>query len=334
MQPSLYAAWKRDIVLTALRARGIDAPVDELVACEPHSRRRAALSARRTEGGMLLGYNQALSHTLIDVDSCPVMLPEIESALPALRELAGLICNTPRTFRLLVTATPSGLDVVASGAGPLDERRRRVVGDAVLRLGFARLALEDEIVLEPRRPVLEFAGTTVALPPGGFAQAVASAEATMAGFVTDHLARCRKVADLFSGAGTFTFRLAKSAAVHAVEGDGPALAALDRASRQASGLKRITGERRDLDRRPLTAKELAAFDGLVFDPPRAGAEAQCVQIARSKVARVAAVSCNPATLARDLRLLLDGGYRLRRVVPVDQFVWSAHVEVVALLEKR
>lgn len=333
MAPDLYAGWKRDIVVRALAARDIDFAVDPLVACVPRSRRRAALSARRTERGMLLGYNRALSHDLVDVLECPVMVPAIEHALPALREIAGLICNTPRPFRMLVTETASGLDVAASGSGRLEEKRRRIAAEAVLRLGLARLSIDGEVILEPRRPLLDFGGTAVEPPVGGFVQAVAEAEVVMAGLVCDHLARCRKVADLFSGAGTFALRLARASAVHAVEGDAPALAALDRAVRRPSGLKPVTAERRDLDRRPLTARELDAFDGLVFDPPRAGAEAQCVQIARSKVRRVAAVSCNPGTLARDLRILLDGGYRLVRVVPVDQFLWSAHVEVVALLER-
>ena len=121
--------------------------------------------------------------------------------------------------------------------------------------------------------------------------------------------------------------------MHAFEGDAAALSAFDRAFRHAAGLKRVTGERRDLFRRPLSFKELASFDGLVFDPPRAGAEDQARQIARSEIPFVAAVSCNPATLARDLRILIDGGYSLKSVTPIDQFLWSPHVEAVALLEK-
>jgi len=181
--------------------------------------------------------------------------------------------------------------------------------------------------------VVHFGRVAVAPPAGGFLQAVAAAEETLAGLAGAHLRRARRVADLFAGAGAFTFRLAERSEVHAVEADAAALAALDRAARATRGLKRITQERRDLFRRPLTARELGAFDGVVFDPPRAGAEDQCVQLARSEVPLVAAVSCNPATLARDLRILIDGGYKLRGVTPVDQFLWSPHVEAVALLEK-
>jgi 23S rRNA (uracil1939-C5)-methyltransferase len=175
---------------------------------------------------------------------------------------------------------------------------------------------------------------SVPTPPGAFLQAVESAEQVMAGLVTDHLKKAKRVADLFSGIGTFALRLARNSEVHAVEGDGPALAALDRGFRFGKGLKKVTVEKRDLFRRPLTYKEMdLTFDGIVFDPPRAGAEDQAKQIARSTVQRVAAVSCNPVTLARDLRTLMDGGYQLKRVVPVDQFLWSPHIEAVALLEK-
>src|SRR5690606_38604699 len=171
-------------------------------------------------------------------------------------------------------------------------------------------------------------------PPGAFVQAVEKAEQAMASLVAGHLAKAKRVADLFAGVGTFALRLARASDVHAVEGDAAALASLDRAFRFAAGLRRVTAEKRDLFVRPLTWKELdAGFDGLVFDPPRAGAEDQAKQIARSQVRLVAAVSCNPLTLARDLRILIDGGYLVRRIVPVDQFIWSPHLEAVALLEK-
>jgi 23S rRNA (uracil1939-C5)-methyltransferase len=178
-----------------------------------------------------------------------------------------------------------------------------------------------------------FGDVPVALPPGIFLQATAEAEQAMAGLVGQHFSRAKRVADLFSGCGSFALRLAARAEVHAVESDAAALAALDRGFRYATGLKKLTVEKRDLFRRPLTFKELAAFDGVVFDPPRAGAEDQAKQIAKSDVPFVAAVSCNPVTLARDLAILLAGGYRLKSVTPLDQFLWSAHVEAVALLEK-
>jgi 23S rRNA (uracil1939-C5)-methyltransferase len=197
----------------------------------------------------------------------------------------------------------------------------------------SRLSVDGETVIEPAKPVVLFGDVPVAVPPGGFLQATAEAEHAMAALVTDHLAGARHVADLFAGSGTFALRLASRSRVHAAEGDAAALAALEEGARRAAGLKPVTAEKRDLFNRPLLPRELDAFDGLVFDPPRAGAEAQCRQIARSKVRRVAAVSCNPGTLARDLAILKEGGYRITRVTPIDQFLWSPHVEVVALLER-
>ena len=333
LEDSAYRDWKRGLVAHALKARGIDAPVGELIACPPHSRRRAAFTARNTETGLHLGYNKAFSHTLIDIEECPVLLPSIVEAAGILRHLAGIIANTSKPFRFLVTATESGFDIAASDCGKPTEAIRRAATDFVIRSKIARLSIDGEIVVEPVKPMLTFGNATITPPPGAFVQAVAEAEGAMVSFVTAHMRKAKKVADLFSGCGTFALRLAVNSEVHAVEGDGPALAALDRGFRFANGLKRVTVERRDLDRRPLTFKELNAFDGIVFDPPRAGAEDQCKQIARSDVPYVAAVSCNPATLARDLRILIDGGYALRAVTPIDQFLWSHHVEAVAFLEK-
>lgn len=334
LEKSAYRDWKRGLLVEALRGRGIDIEVDPLVSCLPHSRRRAALTARRTEKGMLLGFNAALSHRIVDMEECPVLLPAIVERLDVLRGLAGLIAVTPQPFRLGVTQTASGLDIAAQDSGRLEGRPRQAAIEFCLGNGIARLSIDGEIIVEPKKPVVMVDDIAVPPPPGAFLQAVEAAELAMTDLVTLHLKKAKRVADLFSGVGTFALRLAKASEVHAVEGDAPALAALDRAYRFGTGLKKVTVEKRDLFRRPLTYKELdASFDGLVFDPPRAGAEDQARQIARSRVARVAAVSCNPLTLARDLSVLIDGGYRLKRVVPVDQFLWSPHLEAVALLEK-
>ena len=334
LEDTAYRAWKRDKVVQALKSKSIDSRVvGELVPGKPASRRRAILSGRRTDAGMILGYNRALSHTIVDIAECPVVLPDIVAALPRLRQLASIICATPQPFHLMVTATETGLDVAATGSGKLSDDQRQKATAFVVRERLARLSVDGEIIVEPQKPEIVVGTTRLAPPPGGFLQAVAAAEQTMAELVMTHLKRARRVADLFAGAGAFALRLAKQAEVHAVEGDQAALAALDRAFRFGSGLKRVTVEKRDLFRRPLTFKELNGFDGVVFDPPRAGAEDQSKQLARSDVPFVAAVSCNPTTLARDLRILLDGGYRLTGVTPIDQFLWSPHVEAVALLEK-
>jgi 23S rRNA (uracil1939-C5)-methyltransferase len=333
LEMGAYYDWKRDKVVQVLKRDGVDAAVAEMIPCSPASRRRVVFSARRTEAGMLLGYNRAHSHTIIDIEECPIAVPEIVAALDKLRTLAGLICNTPKPFHLTVTQTASGLDVAAAESGKLGDNARALALDFVIREGLSRLSVDGEIVVEPRKPAILFGDVSVSPPSGVFLQAVASAEKAMADLVTDHLGKVSKIVDLFAGSGAFALRLARKSEVHAVESDGQALAALDRGFRFATGLKRVTTERRDLFRRPLTFKELNAFDGLVFDPPRAGAEDQSKQIARSDIPLVAAVSCNPVTLARDLKILAGGGYRLKSVTPIDQFLWSPHVEAVALLEK-
>jgi 23S rRNA (uracil1939-C5)-methyltransferase len=333
LEERAYLDWKRQKVMHALHTARIDAEVADIVPCAPQTRRRLTYSVRKTERGMVLGFNRAHSNEIIDIEECPISLPEIVASLDRLRVLAGMISATPQPFHMTVTATASGLDIAAEGSGKLGEGRRRAVSEFVVREGFARLSVDGEIVIEPKKPVVVFGDSAVPVPPGSFLQATAPAEQAMADLVLSHLSRAKKIADLFAGAGSFALRLAKKSEVHAVEGDAAALAALDRGFRAASGLKRVTHERRDLFRRPLTFKELNAFDGIVFDPPRAGAEDQSKQIARSDVPFVAAVSCNPGTLARDLSILVAGGYRVKSVTPIDQFLWSPHVEAVALLEK-
>lgn len=333
LEERAYRAFKRDRVVQALAREGIDGAVDDLVACRPGSRRRVSLGGRRTLGGMLLGYHRMQSSEIIDIAEDPIALPSIVAALPKLRQLSGLVVKATKPFRLLVTATESGLDLAFDDVSPLGDTDRRAVVAAAISARVARLSIGDEIVVEPVKPMVRFGDLAVTPPPGAFLQAVQEAEETMADLVTGHLSKAKKVADLFSGVGTFALRLARKSEVHAIEADAPALDALDRGFRMASGVKRVTTEKRDLFRRPMTFKELNAFDGVVFDPPRAGAEDQSRQIARSDVPFVAAVSCNPVTLARDLRILKDGGYRVTRVVPIDQFLWSAHVEAVALLAK-
>lgn len=327
-----YAQWKRDKVVRALRSRGIDAEVEALVRCPPASRRRITLTARAIGGRAVLGFNAAQSHDIVEIEECPVAVPQITAALGDLRALAGLVATGNKPFRITVTATETGLDLAIADLQRLDERRRQRAIEFVLARGFARLSIGGEAIVEREKPVVLFGDVPVVLPPGGFLQATMHAEKAMADLVMNWMQGARYVLDLFAGSGTFALRLARNARVHAVEGDGEALAALGQAAKKASSLKPVTSERRDLFDRPVLARELASFDGLVFDPPRAGAEAQCRQIARARIKRIAAVSCNPGTLGRDLALLVEGGYRVRRIVPIDQFLWSPHVEVVALLE--
>jgi 23S rRNA (uracil1939-C5)-methyltransferase len=328
-----YLAWKRQKVIDALANRSIEVDVDKIEPIEPATRRRALFSARMTDNGPLLGYMQAGSNVIADIAECPILVPSISGNLGRLRELVKVVGPTRAVFRMIVTACATGLDVALENCGDrTDALRRRLSGFAISR-GLSRIAADGEVLVSPDEPRIFFGDVAVIPPPGGFLQACPETEAAMAEVVSGHLRPAKRVIDLFSGCGAFALRLAKSSIVHAVESDRASLDALDHGFRFAVGLKSVTTERRDLMRRPVTANELAAYDGLIFDPPRAGAEAQARQIAKSDVPNVAAVSCNPGTLARDLRILIDGGYRLHGVTPFDQFLWSPHVEAVALLSK-
>jgi 23S rRNA (uracil1939-C5)-methyltransferase len=334
LEPAAYRAWKRDKVVEAMRARGIDAPVGDLVPCRPGTRRRVTYSARNGPAGAVLGYHAAMSDRIVGIAEDPITVPAIVERLGDLRQLAQMLSSGDGELRLAVTATDAGLDIQVGGAPKLGEKARLAASDFAARAGFARLSLGDDVVVTPRPPRVMFGTVAVEPPPGAFLQATADAEQAMASLVLRHLAGARRVADLFAGCGTFALRLAAGAEVLAAESDAASLAALDRAFRGAGGtLRRVTAEKRDLARRPLMVAELERFDGVVFDPPRAGAEDQSKQIARSSVPRVVAVSCNPGTLARDLAILVAGGYRVTEIVPIDQFLWSPHVEAVALLEK-
>lgn len=332
LKPEAYAEWKREKVVRALHSRRLQIDVAPLILSPPASRRRLTFSARVTEAGVLLGFNEAQSHRIIDISECPIAVPEIMAAVDELRGLARLLASGSKPVRMTVTATRTGLDIAAD-AGKLDEKRWRQAVEFALAKRFARLSLGREVLVEREKPTVLFGEVPVAVPPGAFLQATAEAEEAMARLVAGHLQRAKHVADLFAGSGTFALRLARFSRVHAIEGDATALAALEEAAKRAPGLKPVTVEKRDLFFRPVLAKDLNQFEGLVFDPPRAGAEAQCRQIARSTVRRVAAVSCNPGTLARDLAILVEGGYRIESITPIDQFLWSPHVEVVALLAR-
>jgi 23S rRNA (uracil1939-C5)-methyltransferase len=283
---------------------------------------------------MLIGFNQAESHHIVAIEECPIASAGIMARLPAIKTIAAAMAVNAEAFRISVLETQTGLDLAVDGIKSLSDKQRRSTIETVLSLrGIARVSLNGEILVEPVKPMIDFGGVQVAPPPGAFTQATKQAEDAMAELVATHVGKAKRIADLFAGSGTFSLRLARIGRVHAVESEEKPLAALDQAARTTQGLKSVSVERRDLFRRPLMTQELKVYDAVVFDPPRAGAEFQSKELARSQVKKIVAVSCNPLTLARDLAILVEGGYRITRVTPIDQFLWTSHVEVVAALEK-
>ena len=341
--PAYYAEWKRALVETSLQRRGFEiAPVAPIVTAAPASRRRADFAAVRRKSDLLLGFNARASHRVVDLAECPVMAPSIAALLGPLRTLLLDLLKPAEKAAVDVALTDSGLDIVLETAIALGAGGREKLAAFAEAQDLARLsrrhptARSAETVVE-RRPVrMSFGGVAVDLPAGAFLQATQAGEAALTAAVIEAVGPARRVADLYAGCGTFTFPLATragiAATVHAVDGIEPAIAALGRAAQRA-GLGRVGAAVRDLARRPLNPDELRRFDAVVFDPPRAGAREQAEALAHSSVRVAVAVSCNPATFARDARILVDGGYGLDWVRPVDQFLWSPHVELVARFER-
>ena len=329
-QPEAYRAWKRQIVVDTLDHAGIACEVAAIVDAHGAGRRRITVHARRgSDGELRTGFAAANSHAIVAISDCPILDPGLRGALDAARALAEALKPASKPLDIQVTSASIGLDVDVRGSGPLTTALIATLSDIAQRHGLARLTRHGELVLMRTPPVIEIGAAQVMLPPGSFLQATLAGEEALAALVAGHCKRAKHIADLFCGVGPFALRLAAKARVSAFDSDAGAVAALAKAVTSVSGLKPVKAEARDLFRRPLMPQELRDYDTIVFDPPRQGAQAQVRQLAASKIPVVIAVSCNVATFARDARVLIDGGYRLENVTPVDQFRHTPHVELVA-----
>jgi 23S rRNA (uracil1939-C5)-methyltransferase len=334
-----YLAWKVDRLRGTLARERVETEFLPAYAAPPESRRRFALHARRgSREAARAGYKARKSWDLVDIAVCPISDPGLQAAIPALKRLAAPLFEHPKSAPTLhTTLTATGIDVDITGveakSGGLSADARMQVAERAAEADFARVTIGGEIAYLARMPQVRLGPATVGLPPGAFLQATPGAEAAMTAFVAEAAAGAARIADLYCGVGTFTFALAQVAQVHAADFAPDAVKALTSALASAPGLHGVTAEARDLVRRPVLAEELKKTDVAVFDPPRAGAAEQAAELARSNVARVIGVSCNPATFARDARMLVDAGFRLERVLPVDQFLWSPHVELVGVFSR-
>ncbi len=329
----LVATWKTGIVQGALAGQGLQATVLPILTSPPQSRRRATLSARRTRAGTLIGFHMRGSDTILPVPHCQLLDPALLATFPALEAIVRLGGTRASEMQLTVTRYPSGADVVVTGGKPADSALRMDLARIAETHSLSRLTWDAETVALRAQPMVTFGPARVTPPPGAFLQATDHGEATLLAAVTRAIGPARRIADLFAGCGTFALPLSAQAEVLAVEGDAAMTAAMDKGWRAATGLKRLTTQTRDLFRRPLEPDELRGLDAVVIDPPRAGAEAQTAAIAAARVPVIAMVSCNPATFARDARMLVQVGYRIDWVQPIDQFRWSSHVELVACLSR-
>jgi len=323
MSPVTYAAFKRELVVTALAHAEVETVVEPLIDATLPGRRRATLHVRKATAG----YTRAKSHDVLDIEVCPILVPGLSRNAPRIaRALHALAGDGDASF----TATDTGLDMSVKS-----ERKLKPVqlGEFARTHKLARLTFNGDPVFMAHPPAVKMGRSLVEIPPASFLQATEAAEATLARLVVEGVGKAKMVADLFCGVGPFALRLAETSRVYAADSDRQALAALTKAFNHTQGLKPVETRVRDLFRDPLAPIELEPIDAVVFDPPRAGAEAQCRELARSKVKTVVAVSCEPKTFARDAAILIGAGFRLDRVTPVDQFAYSTHVEVVGVFRR-
>ncbi len=327
--PEPYRAWKNGLARRALAARGVTANVRELIDAHGAGRRRVSLHVRRADKAVTAGFMAARSHALLDVDLCPILEPGLARAFDIGRGLGVKLGNCD----VALTATLAGIDASVKAGRKILAQENANLAALLHDLKLARLSVNGEVIATAVPPRIAMGRAEVAIPPGGFVQATAEGENILSQLVLDGVGKAKLVADLFCGVGPFTFRLAGRAKVEAYDSDRAAIAALNAAVKSASGLKPIRAATRDLFREPLVANELKEFDAAVFDPPRAGAEAQARQLAKSGVKTVVAVSCDVQSFARDAEILIGGGYGLKSLTAVDQFKWSSHVEVVGVFAK-
>lgn len=330
-----YRAWKRAIVVATLAQVGIDCEVAPLIDAHGLGRRRITLHARMgTHEVLKVGFAAANSHDIIPIDRCPILDPHLDGAIEAAWAIAEPLISVGKPLDIQITATHSGLDVDVRGSGPLATALIGKLSRVAEQQRLARLTRHGELVLMRTPPVVSIGTAQVALPPGSFLQATVAGEETLAALVADHCRRGKYIADLFCGVGPFALRLAAKSRIAAFDSDAGAVTALQKAATSTSGLKPVKAEARDLFRRPLMPQELRDYDTVVFDPPRQGAQAQVTQLAASKIPTVVSVSCNVTTFARDARILIDGGYTIEGVTPVDQFRHTPHVELVARFVRK
>ncbi len=334
LAPEAYADWKRGLVVTALRNAGLSLEVAPLVDAHGAGRRRVAFHARMEKGRARVGFMAARSHEIVEIESCPLLASVLAGALPAARTLAQVLAARGKPLDLAFTATLEGMDVDLRGPGPLEEHETSALIEAAAAHDLARLSNHGRLVALRRPPLVQIGPARVPVPPGCFLQATEEGEEAIAARVLEATKAAKRVADLFCGVGAFALRLAQRARVSAYDSAAEAVDAMLAGARGAAGLKPLAGAARDLFERPLSARELAPFDAVVFDPPRAGALAQASEIARSQVPTVVAVSCSAQSFARDAAILLNGGYSLSPIEPIDQFRHAPHVEIVAVFSRR
>ena len=333
LNTQMYFQWKRQVIVNALLNRNIEAPVEHVVDAHGTGRRRVSIHVHKVNGQSVVGFMQARSHNLVKIESCPVLAPELVKATVIARCLADCLLKNNKALNIQLTVSETGLDCNIIGAKKLNHSTRSSLSDCAINYDLARLSIGDEVISERRTPILTFGAGKVVLPPRSFLQATLAGEKILSNIVLEEVKGSSNIADLYCGLGPFSMRMAAFSPISSFDNDETSISALRKAVYNVQGQKPVIANVRDLSENPLHKSELNTFESVVFDPPRAGAESQARELATSSVSRIIAVSCNAATFARDASILIDGGYQLKKVVPVDQFRFAGHVEIVGIFNR-
>jgi len=338
LEANFIADWKRQRIVDCFSMSGITGiKIHPTISSPAHSRRRVEFVASKRKKGVMIGYHVRRSHQVFDVGDCPLIHPSLFALIKPLRSAFPSLMPRNSSARITATATDNGPDVLITAENELSLEVRQILADFAAQNSLARIAWRQkpndipEVISAIKPASVQLGDIPVMLAPGGFLQATTAGEEALVAIATEALQNCSTVVDLFAGCGSFTFPLSRSSKVHAVEGDEELISALQRSANK--NILPISTEARDLFRRPLFSTELKGYDGLLFDPPRAGAKAQVEEIAESSVATIVAISCDPVTFSRDISYLVSAGYEVEFIQPVDQFLWSPHVEMIAVLHK-
>ncbi len=324
-----YHIWKTALLAAALKAKGIETKINPLIDAHGSGRRRVTLHVRQIDGAWVAGFMAERTHALVPLETCPVLVAKLQHAPQIARTFGPVLGNCD----VLITAADNGLDVALKADRKMADKAMASFDVLMQKNNITRISINGFAVAQITPPIIAAGKAQVALPVGSFLQATLAGETTLAILIESYLKKSKCVADLFCGIGPFAFKMAEARKVHAIDSDKPAVAALQNAVRYALGLKPITASVQDLFVNPLVPAELNEYDAVVFDPPRAGAEAQCRNFADSKVKTIVAVSCDVQSFARDAAVLIDGGYSLKEVTPVDQFKYTPHLEIVGLFKR-
>jgi 23S rRNA (uracil1939-C5)-methyltransferase len=324
-----YQAWKLALLVEALKAQGIVAQINPMIDAHGQGRRRVTLHVRQVNGAWVAGFMAEKSHALVALEACPILVPKLQTAPQIARAFGAILGNCD----VSITAADNGLDVSIKADRKLADKVMGGFEVLMQRHNILRISINGIAAAQVVPPVTQMGKAQVQLPIGSFLQATLQGQETLAALLEPHLKKAKSVVDLFCGVGPFTFSMAEHRKVHGIDSDKPSIALLQHAVRYVTGLKPVTAAVQDLFVNPLVPAELNEYDAIIFDPPRAGADAQCRNIAKSKVKTVIAVSCDVQSFARDAKILIEGGYALKEVTPVDQFKYTPHLEVVAHFRK-